>query len=178
MWAKTQIQDEYYLDPYSDEQVIAGQGTIGLELSEQLKPILEANSYIDEVIVIAPVGGGGLLTGIAAGLRMAAAWEPCFRSVNVNFIGLRLLELDSALGDAIRVKAIASKNREAFSALGIPTLEMSDEHMQTGLDFIQSDLGIAVEGASAGTVFPVLHYDTFYPNRHRLVVSVLSGANI
>ena len=177
-WAKTQIQDEYYLDPYSDEQVIAGQGTIGIELSEQLKPLLEANPYIDEVVIIAPVGGGGLLTGLAAGLRMSAAWEPCFRAVNLSFIGLRLLELESVLGDAIRVKVIASKNREYFSALGIPTLEMSDDHMQMGLDFIKSDLGIVVEGASSGTVFPVLHYDTFYPSRHRLVVSVLSGANI
>ena len=62
--AKAQeIQQEtgaYFVHPYDDPAVIAGQGTIGLE-------ILEQNPYIESIVV--PVGGGGLLAGIAAAVK-------------------------------------------------------------------------------------------------------------
>ena len=49
------------MPPYNDEKIIAGQGTIGLEILEDL-PEVEA--------VFAPVGGGGLISGVAAAIKM------------------------------------------------------------------------------------------------------------
>jgi len=51
-----------WISPYNDPQVVAGQGTIGLELAEQI-PVTP------EMSVLIPVGGGGLLSGIAAALK-------------------------------------------------------------------------------------------------------------
>ncbi len=50
----------YYVPPFDDPLVIAGQGTIGLELAEELP---------DAGAVLVPIGGGGLISGVAAGLR-------------------------------------------------------------------------------------------------------------
>jgi threonine dehydratase len=61
-WARRLAEEsgKTFISPYNDEEVIAGQGTIGLEISEDL-------ADIDAVIV--PVGGGGLIAGIAAYLK-------------------------------------------------------------------------------------------------------------
>ena len=58
-----QLKEEYgytFIHPFNDERVIAGQGTIGLELLDQLP-------YMDAVIV--PIGGGGLISGVAFALK-------------------------------------------------------------------------------------------------------------
>lgn len=176
-WAMAQQSaDEAYLDPYGDPWVVAGQGTLGLELVRQIGDHLRDACY-EEVIVISPVGGGGLLTGTATALKFASAWEPAFRNVNVRFLGLRLEELDATLGDAIRVAQVADFNSNALSALGIPLLPMSDKHMAQGVSFVSDDIGHKVEGASGGAVYPALTHPAYQPSAKRLVVSILSGGN-
>jgi threonine dehydratase len=176
-WAMAQEDGEYYLDPYSDPWVVAGQGTIGLELFHQMIPLLEG-SDVEEVVVVAPVGGGGLLAGTATALKMAAAWDPRFRAVNVKFVGLQLKSLETVYGDAIRVKETASTNRMLFSSLGVDVMTLEDAQMAEGMRHVHQDLGVYVEGASGGTVIPVLHEKQYAPTRKRLVVSVLSGGNV
>lgn len=177
-WALTQRQpQEYYLDPYSDPWVVAGQGTIGLELLQQLAPILEQYPA-EAVTLIAPVGGGGLLAGTATALKLGAAWDPRFRSVTLDFVGLRLGDFASPLGDAIRVHAMASTNQQVFTHLEINTQRLSDADMRLGQQTVRDDLGVVVEGASAGTVVPVLTQPECQPTDHRLVVCLLSGGNV
>ena len=181
-WAlASQQNDEAYLDPYSDPWVVAGQGTLGLELLAQIGALLneasKADAPYEEVVVIAPIGGGGLLTGTATALRMASAWDPAFRNVNLRFVGLRLSELDAPLGDAIRVAEMAPTNARQLEALAVNVREVSNAHMAEGVAFVQADLAIRVEGASGGTLFPVLHDSTCCPTARRLVVCLLSGGN-
>lgn len=180
-WAKTELQlnpDEGYIDPYSDADVVSGQGTIGLELLDQLKRILTDKPEVEEVLVVAPIGGGGLISGLANGLQMAAGFHPQLQKIRWVFLGVRLLDLESQLGDAIRVVNIAKNNRNVFSSLGIQILLMSDGHMQQGCDFVQQDIQQKVEGASGGTLYPTLWFDQYHPTPERLVVCVLSGANV
>jgi hypothetical protein len=100
-WAlNEQAPGEAYLDPYNDPWVVAGQGTLGLELLGQIGDLLKQHAY-EEVVVVSPVGGGGLLTGTATSLKLGAAWESVFRNVNVRFAGQRLDDFNSPLGDAI-----------------------------------------------------------------------------
>lgn len=176
-WAMAnQEQDEAYLDPYNDPWVVAGQGTLGLELLAQIGNLLSQHPY-EEVVIIAPIGGGGLLTGTATALKLASAWEPAFRNVNIRFLGLRLADLQAPLGDAIRVAQIAPDNLQALNALNVSIQTMNQEDMAQGVRFVQNDLGQAVEGASGGTVYPALKAEEYSPSPRRLVVSLLSGGN-
>lgn len=74
-----------WVSPYNDGQVIAGQGTLALELLEQL-PTLERSTWI------VPVGGGGLISGIGACLKAGeeASWAPTLRKAGrVRLIGIQ-----------------------------------------------------------------------------------------
>lgn len=176
-WAlANQQENEAYLDPYSDPWVVAGQGTLGLELLEQIGNLLQQGDY-EEVVIVSPIGGGGLLTGTATALKMASAWEPAFRNVSVRFLGLRLDDLNAPLGDAIRVAEMAASNEIALQALGVTVQTMTQDQMEQGVDFVRHDLGHQVEGASGGTLHPILSDENYQPNERRLVVSLLSGGN-
>lgn len=63
-----------YVSPYNHRDIVAGQGTIGLEIAQQLDAEEKAG-VVDRrrpLVVIVPVGGGGLVAGVAAGLKQAA----------------------------------------------------------------------------------------------------------
>lgn len=175
-WALKQERDEFYLDPYEDPWVVAGQGTLGLELAGQIGRLLEAGRY-DEVTVVSPIGGGGLLAGTATALRMASAWEPAWRAVTLNLVGLTLGDYHAELGDAIRVKAMAASNREILDVWRVNVQAMGNPDMAEGLRFVSADLKQPVEGAAAGTLWPVLNQPACRPQGDRLVISILSGAN-
>jgi threonine dehydratase len=176
-WALAQqCEGEAYLDPYNDPWVVAGQGTLGLELVSQISALLQQHDY-EEVVVIAPIGGGGLLSGTATALKLASAWESVFRNVSLRFVGLRLDNLEAKLGDAIRVAELAAGNVATLAALNVPIHTMTDEQMAHGVDFVKCDIQQQVEGASGGTVFPVLTNEALRPTEKRLVISLLSGAN-
>mgnify|MGYP002779671625 CR=1 FL=1 len=115
--------DAYYLDPYSNPWVVAGQGTIGLELYRQLAPLLADRPEIREVVLLSPIGGGGLLAGTALALKFASAWDARFRDVALRFVGLPLASLQSQYGDAIKVKDVASGNRMLFEPAWAPSPE-------------------------------------------------------
>jgi threonine dehydratase len=168
---------ETYLDPYSNPWVVAGQGTLGLELLCQIVPLLEEHLY-EAVTVISPVGGGGLLTGTAAAFKMSGAWEPRLRRIETNFAGMRLRDLDAPLGDAIRVKNVAECNTSLLNAMQISLQLMTNDEMAKGVRFVQSDLNETVEGASGGAVFSALPDGLYMPSENHLVISILSGANI
>ncbi len=175
-WALKQERGEFYLDPYEDPWVVAGQGTLGLELAGQIARLLEAGRY-DEVTVVSPIGGGGLLAGTATALRMASAWDAPWRAVGLNLLGLTLGDYQAELGDAIRVKTMAASNREILEAWRVDVQAMGNPEMAEGLRFVSADLKQAVEGAAAGTLWPVLKQAQCKPRNDRLVVCILSGAN-
>lgn len=181
-----------YLDPYSDPWVVAGQGTLGFELFQQIGPLLENDALKEvppkEVLVISPVGGGGLLAGTATALKLASAWDSRFRGVHLRFLGLRLSNPQSPLGDAIRVNQVAPRNQQLMNTLKVENLRLQDSQMTQGRLAVKQDLGVWVEGASAGTLAAVLgpvvqpSVDAFATDYsvsdHRLVVCLLSGGNV
>jgi threonine synthase len=169
--------DESILDPYGDPWVVAGQGTIGLELLQQLRPLLQAHKY-EEVCISSPVGGGGLLTGTATALRMAAAWDPAFQNVNLRFLGWQLADMHAALGDAIRVHKLADFNQTALGDLSVRMGQMTNDQMAQGQAYVKRDLGKTVEGPSGGAVSAAMALPGVSPGEKRLLVGVLSGANV
>ena len=81
------------MSAFDDELVIAGQGTVGLELDEQVA---------DLDVVVVPCGGGGLLSGIAIALR---ALRPEVRIIGVQAAGC------SPMVDSVRAGEIAARRR-------------------------------------------------------------------
>ncbi len=175
-WAMTLSDGEYYLDPYSDPWVVAGQGTIGLELFRQTRALV-ADRDIEEVMVISPIGGGGLLAGTATAFKMAAAWDQRFRNVDLRFTGLRLENQETLYGDAIRVNDVAEVNRKLLDSLNVAVMPINDNMMAEGMLGVKDDLGVTVEGPSGGTLYPALRFGACMPTRKRMVVCILSGGN-
>lgn len=89
---QAQLQGKPYVAPYNDYQIIAGQGTVGMELFEQ-QPELDA--------VFVAVGGGGLISGIAAALhglsaktRIVGCWPANSPALHASLAAGRIIEVD------------------------------------------------------------------------------------
>jgi hypothetical protein len=171
--------DESILDPYGDPWVVAGQGTIGLELAQQVRLLLqESGNRYEEVCFSSPVGGGGLLTGTATALMMSAAWDPAFKDVYLRFLGWQLADMNAPLGDAIRVHELAAFNQQVLGDLSVHMGQMSNEQMAQGQAYVKRDLGKTVEGPSGGAVTAAIALPQTAPGDKRLLIGILSGANV
>jgi threonine synthase len=176
-WAMAQQMEgtAYYLDPYSNPWVVAGQGTIGLELLRQLAPLVSVNPELKEIVLVSPIGGGGLLAGTATALRLGSAWDHRFRNIQLKFVGLRLQNMRSVYGDAVRVKTIASGNQLVFNALDVDIQPIDDERMAEGMKLAYADLGDRVEGPSGATLETTFReHLNIAPSAERLVVCIVN----
>ena len=176
----------YYIDPYNTHNAVAGQGTIGIELLSQLEnqffdfEKLEVNNSkikrIKEITIIVPIGGGGLISGISTGFKMGIHQFPKLKHVKITIIGVKLSDLNSKHGDAIRVKIPGDHNLPLMEYLVDRIIDVTDMDMQRGINFLADDIGTKVEGASAGTLKPVLE-KIVQPSEENAVICIISGGN-
>jgi len=133
---------------FDDEQVIAGQGTIGLELDEQLAEV--------ETIVL-PVGGGGLASGVALAL---AELRPGVRIVGVQaercapFAGST--DFGATIADGIAVKQPAELTRRILSERLEAVVTVSDDEIAAAIVLLLERVKLVVEGAGAAAVAALL----------------------
>ena len=156
-----------FLHAFEDEDVIAGQGTIGLELLEQV-PNLET--------VVIPIGGGGLASGIALAIR---AVKPEARLVGVQAAAFAPLA-GGEVGGVTIAEGIAVKHPgELTSSILREVLDdiviVSDEEISQAIVLLLERTKLVVEGAGAAPVAALLA-DRVGGNGP--VVAVLSGGNI
>jgi threonine dehydratase len=176
-WRVCRERQLVFVPPFDDEQVIAGQGTIGLELLEQV-PGLEA--------VIVPIGGGGLIAGIALALKES---RPEVRVYGVQ------TEAAPAMAESVRAGHRVEVPTRRSVAEGISVKQpgeltyeqvrryvdgievVSEDEIRTAIvDLIESGKVVA-EGAAAATL-AALRGGRLAELRGRRVVALLSGANI
>lgn len=179
-------KDTYYIDPYNTHNAVAGQGTIGLEILTQLEnqffdqELLKYNykklKKLKRITVIVPIGGGGLISGIATSLLMGVQKFPKFRKLDISVIGVKLDNHNSLYGDAIKVKIPGNHNTDLIKSLVNKQVNINDADMKRGIDFISTDLGSLVEGASAGTLKPIFEGIT-KSSEENAIICVLSGGN-
>jgi threonine dehydratase len=137
--------------PFDDPLVIAGQGTVGCEIGEELPGV--------EVVVV-PVGGGGLVAGIAAAL-------PGRRVVAVEPEGSRAFHEGLAAGASVRVtpRSVADGLNAPFAGelplalgreLGVEPVLVTEEEIEEGFRFLYQRAKLAAEPAGAAGVAALL----------------------
>ena len=142
---------------FEDERVIAGQGTIGLELAEQAP---EAET------VLIPIGGGGLAAGIALALKQ--------RRPEVRTIGV-ICQPGFTIADGIAVKQPGELPSSILERVLDDTVQVSDEEISEALVLCVERTKLLVEGAGAVGLAALLAGRV--PGRGSVAV-VLSGGNI
>jgi threonine dehydratase len=156
-----------FVHAFEDEQVIAGQGTIGLELAEQL-PHLET--------LVVPVGGGGLASGIALALRelkpsvrivgvQAAACAPYTGSTDHGF----------TIADGIAVKHPSELTGAILRETLADIVTVTDEEISEAMVLLLERSKLVVEGAGAASLAAVLAGRV---GGSAQICALLSGGNI
>ncbi len=165
-----------FIHPFDDENVIAGQGTIGLELLEQLP---------DVEVVIVPIGGGGLASGVAFAIKqlnpkvqvwgVQAAGAPSMYQSMADHQILRLTSV-STIADGIAVKQPGEITYDTCQKYldGIVTVT-EDEICAAILALIEQHKMVA-EGAGAVSVAAAMFGKV--PVKGRKAVCIVSGGNI
>lgn len=165
-----------FIHPFNDENVIAGQGTIGLELLDQL-PDLDA--------VIVPIGGGGLISGVAFAIKQlnpkvkvygvqAQGAASMFNSIKDHEI--ECLESVSTIADGIAVKEPGDLTFELVDKYVDEIVTVNDDEISTAILTLMEQQKLVVEGAGAVAVAAVL-FDKL-PLKGKKVACLLSGGNI
>lgn len=165
-----------FIHPYDDDRVMAGQGTIGLEIIDDLPDV-------DAVLV--PIGGGGLLSGVATALKgirpgiRVYGVEPersncMYRSLQA---GKRTpLEGIATVADGLRTTIPGERTFEIVRRLVDDVLLVREEAIVEALLLLLERGKLLVEPSGAVTVAALL--SGRFPLRHRKVVALLSGGNI
>ena len=165
-----------FIHPYDDELVIAGQGTIGLEILDQL-PDLDA--------VIVPIGGGGLIAGIAFTIK---SLRPDVKVYGVQAAGApsmylsgrdhRYQTLDTAatFADGIQVKTPGELTYELCKKYVDEVVTVSEDEIAAAILSLMENQKLVAEGAGAVPVAAAL-FDKL-PIQGKKAVCVLSGGNI
>ncbi len=146
-----------YVHGYDDPLVIAGQGTLGLELLEEA-PDLNA--------VVVPVGGGGLIAGVAAAIK---ALRP-----RVKVWGVRPASLDT-LADGIAVKALGVRTRVLVRRLVDGIVTVGDDEIASAILLLAEREKTIAEGAGAAALAAILAGRIRTRGR---VVALVSGGNL
>jgi threonine dehydratase len=152
-----------FVHPFEDEVVIAGQGTIGLEIAEQVH---------DVGTVLIPIGGGGLAAGIALALR---AVLPGVRIVGVQAEGTLPGGSGFTIADGIAVKKPGELTMAILDGVLDEIVAVGDEEISEAIVLLLERTKLLVEGGGAVGVAALLSGKV---GGSGTVVPVLSGGNI
>lgn len=165
-----------FIHPYADDDVICGQGTIFLEILEEL-------DNIDTIVV--PIGGGGLIGGIASTVKEL---KPEIKVVGVVASGAKTM-LDSfrqgealksnwvkTIADGIAVRDVNPKMFDLVQEKVDEIIEVEDEEIANAILFLLESQKLVVEGAGAVAVAALMHNKIEIENKK--VVAIVSGGNI
>lgn len=174
-----QLRDEFgytFVHPFNDENVIAGQGTIGLELLDQL-PELD--------IVLVPVGGGGLISGVAFAIK---SLNPSVKVYGVQAEGapsmynslehqqIERLSRVHTLADGIAVKEPGNLTYDICSKYVDGIVTVSDDEISAAILAMMEQHKLIAEGAGAVSVAAAMFNKV--PLEGKNVICLVSGGNI
>ena len=165
-----------FVHPFDDERVIAGQGTIGLEILNEIDDV-------DAVVV--PIGGGGLISGVAYAIKklnpnckvygvQAAGAPSMFMSINGGKI-TRLPSV-STIADGIAVKQPGENTFNLVNEYVDEIVTVTEDEICSAILTLIEQQKMVAEGAGAVSVAAVMFNKI--PVKNKKVVAVVSGGNI
>jgi threonine dehydratase len=166
-----------YIHPFDDLQLITGQGTVGLEIHQDVP---------DADVVVVPIGGGGLISGTSMALKLS---NPKVRVIGVESSGApgmkrsveegHVVTLDKVdcIIDGLRVKRVGENTRNIVSRFVDDIVTLPDQDIFDAVIWTMSHCKVVVEGAAAAPVAALLHGLVKAPKGAK-VVAVLSGGNV
>jgi threonine dehydratase len=166
-----------YIHPFDDLELIAGQGTMGLEIYED---------FPDVDVVVVPIGGGGLISGVSMALK---ARNPDIRIIGVESSGAPAMQKSVAAGhlvtldqvdcviDGLKVKRVGEHTFRAVQQCVEKVVALPDEKIFEGMLWVMHYCKLVLEGAAAASVAALLNGLIDAPKGSK-VVAVLSGGNI
>ncbi len=168
-----------FVHPFDDIDVMSGQGTISLEVLDQL-------SSPPDVVVV-PVGGGGLISGNAAVLKarygqrvkvigVEPSYLPKYRTLLKEGKELRVNSSPIGLMDGLIVKGVGQLTKELISELVDDIVTVDDREVAKAMFLLLERAKILAEGAGAAPVAALIegHIDV----KGRTVVAIVSGGNV
>jgi threonine dehydratase len=165
------------IHPFEDDDVIAGQGTVALEILDELK-------NVDKIVV--PVGGGGLISGVSV---VAKAINPNIKVIGVSASGAPAMKMSydakkpldtpsvKTIADGIAVRDTSSKTLEYILEHVDEYITVDDNEIAYAILFLMEKQKLIVEGAGAVGVAALLHNHIDIKQDENIAV-ILSGGNI
>jgi threonine dehydratase len=173
--------------PYDDPAIVTGQATCGMEILEQLA---EQTLPCFGTVILSPVSGGGLLSGIAAAVKLSGAagvevWgaEPELAAdAKESFETKRLVEWPAELttrtiSDGLRTQSLGRLNFEHIVRFVDGIVTVSEEEIVAAMRVMLAATGMVAEPSGAVTMAAALFHHKELPRCERMV-AVLSGGNI
>src|SRR3954469_25247112 len=166
-----------YIHPFDDEQLIVGQGTLGLEIYQD---------WPEVGLAVVPIGGGGLISGVSTALK---ACNPAIKVIGVESSGApgmtrsvhegSLVTLDAVdcIIDGLRVKRVGELNFEIVKRYVDDLVTVPDEQIFEAVVWIMAHLKVVPEGAAASPVGALLQ-GLVKAAPGAKIVCVLSGGNV
>lgn len=164
-----------YFHPFADPEVVAGQGTVGLEILEQIPQVST---------VLVAMGGGGLISGVATALK---ALKPSVRVVGIEAAGspvlLRSLEAGRNIAldkitTSVATMACAKSDDRIFEAVRARVDEIvlvSDDEMRAAAKWLWFEMGLAADLSGAAAI-AALREHRFQPQAGEQVCAIVCGA--
>lgn len=171
----TKSEGYTFIHPFDDERVMAGQGTIGLEILEQLPDVEQ---------VIVPIGGGGLISGVACAIKslkpeckvigvQAATCPSMYKSVQNGRI--EALDQASTIADGILVKRPGDHTFEYVNQYVDKIVTVSEDEIAMAILTLIETQKMVSEGAGATTVAAFMFHKV---DNNKKTVALVSGGNI
>ncbi|WP_290772436.1 threonine ammonia-lyase [Anaerofustis sp.] len=165
-----------FIHPFNDEDVIAGQGTIGLEILDQL-------SNVDAVVI--PIGGGGLISGVAYAVKhlkpqckvygvQAAGAPSMYKSFKEN--NRQATKTVNTFADGIAVKEPGDLTYELVSEYVDDIITVTEDEIAAAILTLMEKQKLVAEGAGAVSVAAAMFNKI--PLKNKNVVCIVSGGNI
>jgi threonine dehydratase len=166
--------------PYNDEQIIAGQGTIGIEILEDLP---------DVQTVLAPVGGGGMISGVATAIKLS---KPSVKIIGVEpevaadaqaslragkIVQFSAAEVSRTMADGLRTQSIGAINFEHIRRYVDDIVTVSEDEIREAVRLLAEKPNTVAEPSGAVAVAGFLFHRDQLP-KTKVNVAIISGGNI
>jgi threonine dehydratase len=166
--------------PYNDEKIIAGQGTVGLEILDDLRAV---------ETVLVPVGGGGLISGVSAAIKLS---NPKIRVIGVepelasdaqasfrtgHIVAFPAEQVSQTLADGLRTQSIGAINFEHIRTYVDDIVTVTEDEIRAAMRVLSENEKTLAEPSGAVAPAAFLFHADQLPDA-KIAVAVISGGNI